>query len=202
MDIIDFYEFFDDKYRNINNLGIGAVSVITENQLVTRINEPGINTENNELVEGVGRHIKTFSKILADIFDLPEGLNEDFESHYRAINNMTDEEKKVIKEVVEIDYSNSSGGNIMMIKIPKKGIRSGQLEEIDKLLNYLKEVSNNLTEPIKVWCGDENKSIAVEDFNINEITSFLENYVDDEYTQTIHDKHIIGSQVGNLVTIH
>ena len=196
MDTIDFGEFFDSKYKNVNGLGIGAVGVITDKQIVVRVNGDGIDKKTGKIVAGLGRHSINFSEILTEIYDLPEGLDKTYESNYRALQQMTDDEKKIKQEVIRIDFANSSSNNTMVIYMPKlKKITSAQLYEIEQLLYSLQDISASLSRPIYVACGSEEDNIDVEDFNIEQIISFLERFVDDSCYQTVEDKNIIGSKL-------
>lgn len=193
-ELINLEKFFNDKYRNINGVGIGAVSIITQYQTVTRYTESGIDQISKRMVKGCGRHETTKNLILQDIFELPQGIAERFQpQYYKALQKMSAEEARIKDEVVEIDYINSSSGNIIIIKIPtyQKSITTRQLLEIANILEQAEQVSCILTQPIKIWVGIKNKTLVLEKINKNKVILFLKKFIDDSYTQTIKDINIL-----------
>lgn len=78
----DFNSFFNTKNvtnnQRVREYGIGAVSIITPKQAITRINEP----DGRDRIPGLGYHSETYKKIAKDILgirkeksNIPKGLS-------------------------------------------------------------------------------------------------------------------------------
>ena len=188
--LIDFISFFNEKNKLLNNgLGIGAVSIITNNQMVTRLNEEDIDNNSNKIIKGLGRHEQEKGLILSDIFNFYNGLYQNREGHNRALQSMSEPEKKVLDEVVEIRYSNSNSGNIITINIPKNGISNNMYQALEYLLANLEKLNLN----VNIWLGNKEESIAIENNYLEKATIYLKTKINNNFIQSVEDKNIIAN---------
>lgn len=195
VETIDLEDFFDDKYRYLRNNGIGATGIITESQMVTRVNS---DDSHGEEFRGVGYHEETKIAIIRDIFGFDDVLDNGIGYYDRDMVefDMSREFKEMLKEVVEIKYFNNDYGNVIVIYLPKKNmsLTSSQLEAIEYLGQKIEEVSSNLSQDITVYAiaGEKN---AEEINGVSEtIVPFLSHYIDNTLEQSIKDKYILAKE--------
>ena len=184
----DLEEFFNDKYRYLNNnLGVGATSIITESQMITRFyNDPQKPFVSNfEILGG----------ILCDVFDFNPDLFLRFGYSPELYEKLDENHKSVLNEIVVVEYVNNIKGNYILIYLPSKTNTLTQ-EQFDAI-NYISECVDNikykLKMPIQVMATDRKRS--AQEFNSLKynILPFLKDYIDEKYKQSIPDCNIIAS---------
>ena len=177
VELIDLKEFFDDKYRHVNGMGIGATGIITTNQMVNRFNEPDIDKNTNQVVNGAKSHSEEQIAITRDIYDFEDVLGPGKFDLDTTLEKMNPDFKRMLEENVQIRYINSSSGNAVVIFIPTNSdhISSSQLEAIGLLGKEIEEVAPQLSEPIQVIAGSLSTGEQVESINCisEEMLSFL-----------------------------
>ena len=198
VELIDLKEFFDDKYRHVNGMGIGATGIITTNQMVNRFNEPDIDKNTNQVVNGAKSHSEEQIAITRDIYDFEDVLGPGKFDLDTTLEKMNPDFKRMLEENVQIRYINSSSGNAVVIFIPTNSdhISSSQLEAIGLLGKEIEEVAPQLSEPIQVIAGSLSTGEQVESINCisEEMLSFLENYIDDSYVPYMEDANILAER--------
>ena len=198
VELIDLKEFFDDKYRHVNGMGIGATGIITTNQMVNRFNEPDIDKNTNQVVNGAKSHSEEQIAITRDIYDFEDVLGPGEFDLDTTLEKMNPDFKRMLEENVQIRYINSSSGNAVVIFIPTNSdhISSSQLEAIGLLGKEIEEVAPQLSEPIQVIAGSLSTGEQVESINCisEEMLSFLENYIDDSYVPYMEDANILAER--------
>ncbi len=198
VELIDLKEFFDDKYRHVNGIGIGATGIITTNQMVNRFNEPDIDKNTNQVVNGAKSHSEEQIAITRDIYDFEDVLGPGEFDLDTTLEKMNPDFKRMLEENVQIRYINSSSGNAVVIFIPTNSdhISSSQLEAIELLGKEIEEVAQQLSEPVQVIAGSLSTGEQVESINCisEEMLSFLENYIDDSYVPYMEDVNILAER--------
>ena len=198
VELIDLKEFFDDKYRHVNGMGIGATGIITTNQMVNRFNEPDIDKNTNQVVNGAKSHSEEQIAITRDIYDFEDVLGPGEFDLDTTLEKMNPDFKRMLEENVQIRYINSSSGNAVVIFIPTNSdyISSSQLEAIELLGKEIEEVAPQLSKPVQVIAGSLSTGEQVESINCisEEMLSFLENYIDDSYVPYMEDVNILAER--------
>ena len=198
VELIDLKEFFDDKYRHVNGMGIGAIGIITTNQMVNRFNEPDIDKNTNQVVNGAKSHSEEQIAITRDIYDFEDVLGPGKFDLDTTLEKMNPDFKRMLEENVQIRYINSSSGNAVVIFIPTNSdyISSSQLEAIELLGKEIEEVAPQLSKPVQVIAGSLSTGEQVESINCisEEMLSFLENYIDDSYVPYMEDVNILAER--------
>lgn len=198
VELIDLKEFFDDKYRHVNGIGIGATGIITTNQMVNRFNEPDIDKNTNQVVNGAKSHSEEQIAITRDIYDFEDVLGPGEFDLDTTLEKMNPDFKRMLEENVQIRYINSSSGNAVVIFIPTNSdyISSSQLEAIELLGKEIEEVAPQLSKPVQVIAGSLSTGEQVESINCisEEMLSFLENYIDDSYVPYMEDVNILAER--------
>ena len=198
VELIDLKEFFDDKYRHVNGMGIGAIGIITTNQMVNRFNEPDIDKNTNQVVNGAKSHSEEQIAITRDIYDFEDVLGPGKFDLDTTLEKMNPDFKRMLEENVQIRYINSSSGNAVVIFIPTNSdyISSSQLEAIELLGKEIEEVAPQLSKPVQVIAGSLSTGEQVESINCisEEMLSFLENYIDDSYVPYMEDANILAER--------
>ena len=198
VELIDLKEFFDDKYRHVNGIGIGATGIITTNQMVNRFNEPDIDKNTNQVVNGAKSHSEEQIAITRDIYDFEDVLGPGKFDLDTTLEKMNPDFKRMLEENVQIRYINSSSGNAVVIFIPTNSdyISSSQLEAIELLGKEIEEVAPQLSKPVQVIAGSLSTGEQVESINCisEEMLSFLENYIDDSYVPYMEDVNILAER--------
>ena len=181
-------EFFNDKHISSD---IGAVTVITEEQMVTVLNK-----EN-----GVGTHSEAEGSIMSDIFGFDENLFLPFGYNPKMYNCLDREHKKVLNEVVVIKYLNNVNGNLILLCLPieQATITTEQLNAIKYLNQYVEKVVRKIRKPIKILATDRHNSGASEINSMKyKIIPYLEKHIDDTYKQSISDEKMVAQRVLTL----
>ena len=198
VELIDLKEFFDDKYRHVNGMGIGATGIITTNQMVNRFNEPDIDKNTNQVVNGAKSHSEEQIAITRDIYDFEDVLGPGEFDLDTTLEKMNPDFKRMLEENVQIRYINSSSGNAVVIFIPTNSdyISSSQLEAIELLGKEIEEVAPQLSKPVQVIAGSLSTGEQVESINCisEEMLSFLENYIDDSYVPYMEDVNLLAER--------
>ena len=198
VELIDLKEFFDDKYRHVNGMGIGATGIITTNQMVNRFNEPDIDKNTNQVVNGAKSHSEEQIAITRDIYDFEDVLGPGKFDLDTTLEKMNPDFKRMLEENVQIRYINSSSGNAVVIFIPTNSdyISSSQLEAIKFIGKEIEEVAPQLSKPVQVIAGSLSTGEQVESINCisEEMLSFLENYIDDSYVPYMEDVNILAER--------
>ncbi len=182
--IIDLEEFFKDKYRyQDNNLGFAATGVITNGQMVTRIND-------------YPTHFMTEAEILHDIFDFDMNLFLSYGYNYPLYNQLEQKEKNTLTENVVIKYINNSTGNLILIYLPEKQgmITINHLKAIKYLDSFISDASWKISRPIKIIVTDRKKKAVEMNSLKNSIIPFCEERLTDSFEPVIPDKHIIATE--------
>ena len=74
---LDYDEFFDPKYSNLNNgEGIGATGIITSNQSIHVFNDYDIDPKSQIEYIGLGKHDSKKSEILQDIYGIESSVKD------------------------------------------------------------------------------------------------------------------------------
>ena len=198
VELIDLKEFFDDKYRHVNGMGIGATGIITTNQMVNRFNEPDIDKNTNQVVNGAKSHSEEQIAITRDIYDFEDVLGPGKFDLDTTLEKMNPDFKRMLEENVQIRYINSSSGNAVVIFIPTNSdyISSSQLEAIKFIGKEIEEVAPQLSKPVQVIAGSLSTGEQVESINCisEEMLSFLENYIDDSYVPYMEDVNLLAER--------
>jgi hypothetical protein len=196
IEMIDLVDFFDDKYRNAGSMGLAAVGIITERQMVTRYTEA---TENN--IKGTGNHFVTEGKIFNEIFGYNPELFLGFGYHPELYKKLDKDHRKALGEMCTIKYMNNATGNYIMIYLPSEQgtITENQLEMIRYIEKNIEEAKRNITRPIQIIVTDRKKSAKEINSMTYSILPFLEERINNDYKQSIPDKNIIAvEEIKNL----
>ena len=198
IEMIDLEEFFNDKYKNAGSMGLAAVGIITERQMVTRYTEA---TENN--IKGTGFHFVTEGKIFNEIFGYNPELFLVFGYHPELYKKLDKDHRKALGEMCTIKYMNNATGNYIMIYIPveQETITENQLEMIKYIGKKVEEVKRNLTRPIQIIVTDRKKSAKEINSMTNSILPFLEERINNDYKQSIEDINILGKEIGRTKSL-
>ena len=151
----------------------------------------------------MGLHEEEKISIIRDIFGLPDILNTGLNYYEPDLvkDEMTEEYKKVIDEVIEIKYINNESGNKIIIFLPKKqnSVTYNQIETIKYLGNKLKELQENKNTEIDIYVTDGNTYKEEKNSISKEIIPYLEKHLDDSYQMSIEDKNIIAEEEINKI---
>ncbi len=194
--MIDLNDFYDKKHSYANNQGIGAVSIITPNQLVTRLNSEGFDCYSNYNVQGLGSHEESKIAIIRDIFNLPDVLDNGIGYYDPDFVELTDDYKKLLKEVVTINYTNCPGSMNAAIYLPEnnRGITSDELNAIKYIGKKISEAASNLGINIAVGLVDGDNVLEEINSVENILVPHLEKYVVNDSRLLYEDINIIGGQ--------
>ena len=212
----DFRDFFNTKNvtnnQRVREYGIGAVSVITPRQAVTRMNDP----DPIDRIPGLGHH--DFEKIAKKILGikkekskLPEGLslenveefkdwflktyvNDDYMAKRKEESNLL---KAFLNSVIKIEYTSSINFDLVEIKLPiicledsiadyKLKISDGMYEGLNEILTEL-ENSGVSSDSIKI------KGVASNQ-NYEKIKQSLKDLVDSNFIFPFEEKIIVEHQ--------
>ena len=191
-DNIDLVEFFDDRYRYIDNkMGIGGISIITQNQMVFRTT-----ASLDDDIKIVGCHYEIEGSIMHEMFDFDKKLFLAFGVNPTLYKQLDDGHKKVLNEMLEVKYMNNGTGNNVIIYLPSRqnSITSNQLEVLKYISDCIEEAFIKLRRPIKVMATDRKKSMTEINSLKYNIIPFLENYIDDTYIQSVSDRIIVNNR--------
>ena len=193
-EMIDLESFFNADLSYEKNAVLGAVGIITASQMVIRLNEADV-TSDDKMVKGAGDHNEERIMILSDIFDLPKDLYDGIHYYNKEVyDKLSDDEKKVLDEVIFIRFVNSTVGKGVTITFPvQNSITTSQFEAIKFLGEIIEEVSKKIGKPIKTVVGTfEKHAIEINTFKYK-IIPFLEEYIDDDFIQSIPDVNIVAT---------
>lgn len=128
-------DFFDPEKRRIKNefgrmLGVGAVSIITPNQCITRYNEAEKNNHGN-LIPGIGSHDNNKVLIAGEILGIKKAPDDYTIDEAVGITNF-------LAEVIVLEYSNNSFPCILA-HIPET-TNSKQIEVLKMISDKLKKL--------------------------------------------------------------
>ena len=213
----DFKKFFNNKYvTNIpraKEYGIGAVSIITPSQAITRINGPDIQYGREP---GLGHHdfeelAKKILGIKEEKSEIPEGLSlEDVEKFAEwAIKTYYNEEymakrkrqddllKAFLDSVIKITYSSKMVSDFVTIELPTFNlndstwdstlkISEGMYEAICEILTDL-ENSGLSSDKIEMQGISSNKSYE-------QLKQYLKGLVDPNFTFPFKENKIVERQ--------
>lgn len=213
----DFRAFFNTKnvtnHERVRNYGIGAVSVITPRQAVTRMNDPDLIYR----IPGLGHH--DFEPIAKKILGIkkeeskrPEGLSlfKDIEKYTEwFLKTYCNEEymakrkeesdllKAFLDSVIKIEYTSSINFDLVEIKLPTFGLE-------DNTADYKPKISDGMYEGLHEILTDlENSglpsdSIKIDGFrsnqNYEQIKQFLKNLVDSNFIFPFEENIIVEQQ--------
>lgn len=208
----NFNDFFNTKNithnQKIKEYGIGATSIITPRQVVTRINDPDLEYR----IPGLGHHNITEQNIARKILineeqnNIPKKLSvKDFKGWFaKKITNEEYNEKrrkqsntiqKFLNSIVRIYYVSSSAFDSVMIKLP-----SFVKDDSNKLGNCNLKISEEMYEGIKVILEQLKKAqIPCDSINVDG-QEFFESYGQiDEYLNTLIDLNFIFPFKENII---
>ena len=124
---LDYDEFFDPKYSNLNNgEGIGATGIITSNQSIHVFNDYDIDPKSQIEYIGLGKHDSKKSEILQDIYGIESSVKDVY-----------------LYKVISLSYMNSAFGNNIVMFLPRLITK----EEF----NYLKDLKEYYDYVIKKY---------------------------------------------------
>ena len=122
---LDIKDFFDKKYKNVNNNnGIGGMGFITNNQSIHIYNDKGYDKRDKKEYLGLGSHIEITEKVLCEIYNIPKNLVDDF-----------------LCNLISIKYWNSENFKIITMSFPKS-ITLNEYKQLVDLQFYYKEIFN------------------------------------------------------------
>lgn len=191
IEMIDLEEFFDDKNKDIDGMGIGATGIITQSQMVTRYNN--YSNFNKGKIKGTGSHFNTEGMIMSEIFDFNANLFLGYGFDPNILNTLDKNHRKVLGEVAVIKYLNSSAGKYALIYLPieQETITEKQLEALRYAGEEIANAGRKLRKPIKIVVTDRrNKATEINSIDYN-IIPFLEKHINNDYEQSVPDKNII-----------
>lgn len=213
----DFRAFFNTKNVTNNQIvreyGIGAVSIITPMQAITRINEPDATYR----ITGLGFHGETETNIAKKILgirkeksNIPKGLSvEEFskwlakknvdEDYIAKRNEQSNSIKRFLNSVIKIEYTSSINFDIVRIEIP-----IFDLKDINSLVcsnpKISKEMYKGVQEILKLLenSGLSYKSIQLKGLpsnqNYEQIKDYLSELVDSNIIFPFRENIIIEQQ--------
>lgn len=200
----DFLSFFDDKFKNVRYAdeeetsdGIGAVGIITHNQMIIKMNEPALDSNSNEVIAGVGHHYDEETKLLKELY--PEFLEDDFdimksETHLKYdINKLND----IVNGKIKLRLLNNNiVGNLIAIELPLVGsISSNQIKALEKLSDMVEEacIKGQILVNFKTLINND----EIDEYNTirNTIIPAIAELVDDTYEPLVQDKIIVDKKI-------
>ena len=182
-----FSDFFDSKYTTANNgLGIGAVTVISPEQMIHRFNSTGIDSNNGMETPGLGPHIANYHQIIQAIY----GTDSIPKQGVMAFQNK--QLHDTIKQNIYVRYVNegidaSQPFKAVMLEFPPQNVNNGkissnQLESLKILKEQLTPLMGELTILGKDPTTGEELTSMDEIINAAEkITDDNQNYIKDKY---------------------
>lgn len=211
----DFSAFFNTKNvtnnQRVREYGIGAVSIITPMQAVTRINEP----DTIYRIPGLGHHSETETNIAKMILgirkeksNIPKGLSvEEFaewlakkyadEDYIAKRNEQSNSIESFLNSVVKIEYTSSINFDSVIIKLPSFNLK-------DSIVNSKPKISQGMYEGLlEILTTLENSrissnSIKMEwlhsDQNYEQIKQYLNELVDSNFIFPFEENIIIEQQ--------
>lgn len=193
IEMIDLNKFYDKKYSYVNNTGIGAVSVITPKQMVTRINSESFDYISNSMVSGLGPHDEEQIAIIRDIYGLPDVLDNGIGYYDPDFVELTDDYKKLLKEVITIKYTNCPGSMNAAIYLPEdnKCLTKEEISTIKYVGKEIEKVANNLNIDIVIGLKDGDNVLEETNSVDNVLIPYLERYITDNHTLSLDDVNII-----------
>lgn len=201
----DFVKFFDDKYKSAktqdkqySSEGIGAVGIITHNQMILRVNQPEYDIVSKKYVSGLGHHYVEEDIIYREIYDI---LNNDFNQLYPEtyLNLNPDIIREITCGNIRLRMINNElFGNTIIIELPIVGkITSNQIIALEKLSDMIEDayIKSKIEIDIKVFINND----EIEELNTirNKILPKIKEMVDDTYEPIIEDKIITTEFIEN-----
>lgn len=209
----DFSAFFNTKNvthnQRVREYGIGAVSVITPMQAITRMTDP----DPIYRIPGLGHHdfepiAKKILGIKKEKIRIPEGLsleefpewfekNFDYEAHIAKDKEQSNLIKSFLNSVIKIEYASSINFDLVEIKLPtinlkdstadnKPKISDGMYEALNEILTEL-ENSGLSSDSIKIKGVDSNQ-------NYEQIKQSLKDLVDSNFIFPFEENIIVEQQ--------
>lgn len=211
----DFSAFFNTKNvtnnQRVREYGIGAVSIITPMQAITRINEPDVTYR----IPGLGYHNETETNIAKKILgiekeksNIPKGLSvEEFsewlakkyidEDYIAKRKEQSNSIESFLNSVIKIEYTSSINFESVIIKLPSFDLK-------DSIVNSKPKISQEMYEGIQeILTTLENSrlssnSIKIEGLNSNQnyeqIKQYLNELVDSNFIFPFEENIIIKQQ--------
>lgn len=210
----DFSAFFNTKNVTNNQIvreyGIGAVSIITPMQAITRINEPDARYR----IPGLGYHNETETNIAKKILgirkeksNIPKGLTvEEFaewaakkyfnEDYIAKINEQSNSIESFLNSVVKVEYTSSINFDSVIIKLPSSNLK-------DSMMNSKPKISQGMYEGIQeILTILENSRISSNSIEIDlhsyqnykQIRQYLNELVDSNFIFPFEENIIIEQQ--------
>ena len=184
IETINFIDFFDPEKRKIKNkfgrmLGLGAVSVITPNQCITRYNKAE-KDDNGNLILGMGSHDDNKVLIAGEILGIKKELEDYSIDEAVGIANF-------LSEVIILEYSNNRFPCILM-NIPEN-INNEQIEVLKMISDKLKKLPEEYGK-LSIYC--EIKSRRTYNRRKNNLTNTImeaEKYVNNNYRFPYKEKN-------------
>lgn len=200
----DFLSFFDDKYKNVKygdkeetSDGVGAVGIITHNQMIIKTNDAALDLNSNEVIDGAGHHYDKETEMLKEIY--PDFLEDDFdimraETHSKYNLNILNE---VVNGKIRLRILNNNVvNNLIAIELPLVGaISSNQIKALEKLSDMVEDacLRGQILVNFKTLIGNE----EIDEYNTirNTIIPAISELVDDSYEPLIQDKIVTTNKI-------
>ena len=204
----DFSTFFNTKNvtnnQKVREYGIGAVSIMTPMQAITRINEPDVTYR----IPGLGSHNETETNIAKKILgirkeksNIPKGLSlEEFaewlakkyvdEDYIAKRNEQSNSIESFLNSVVKIEYTSSINFDSVIIKLPSFNLKDSKPKISQEMYEGIQEILTTL----------ENSGLSSNSIKIIEWLHSNQNYEQiKQYLNELVDSNIIFPFEENII---
>lgn len=208
----DFSTFFNTKNvtnnQKVREYGIGAVSIMTPMQAITRINEPDVTYR----IPGLGSHNETETNIAKKILgirkeksNIPKGLSlEEFaewlakkyvdEDYIAKRNEQSNSIESFLNSVVKIEYTSSINFDSVIIKLPSFNLKDSKPKISQEMYEGIQEILTTLENS-----GLSSNSIKIIEWlhsnqNYEQIKQYLNELVDSNFIFPFEENIIIEQQ--------